>query len=289
MLPWQCPQLPQQPGLVGFDHQQEVRLLLLHQEPGVGALGVQRVGGHCDSGQVERLQQGGETGDLVGLVRHPQLGDRLSGAGHRGQQVRGRAGCGARAPGALAVHREGAGPGWIGAEQVGEPARADRVQDAAHGRRARRDADAEHRGDAGAEPGEGRLRGRPGPLSDRRERAGPGQYGGAGDQQDAHERVTPPAPMARIGQRDQPLRQMRERAVLTRGRLDQADTGRLTAHRSSGWTGRLGKVTPSTGASLRTWRVTDTPSNGRDLHKFMKFRTLKPPCLRSREPPAVRR
>ncbi|WAU82556.1 hypothetical protein O1Q96_24110 [Streptomyces sp. Qhu-G9] len=36
----------------------------------------------------------------------------------------GRAGDGARAPGALAVHREGPGPGRIGAEQVGEPARA---------------------------------------------------------------------------------------------------------------------------------------------------------------------
>lgn len=124
----------------------------------MGALGVERVGGHRHAGQVERLQQGGETGDLVGLVRHPQLGDGLPGAGRRGQQVCGRAGDRARAPGALAVHREGAGPGWIGAEQAGEPARADRIQDAAHGRRARRDADAEHRGHAGAESGEGRLR-----------------------------------------------------------------------------------------------------------------------------------
>ncbi|MFI5888295.1 GMC oxidoreductase, partial [Streptomyces sp. NPDC051554] len=38
-------------------------------------------------------------------------------------------------------------------------------------------------------------------------------------------------------------------------------------------------------ASLRTWRVTDTPSHGRDLHKSMRFRTLKPPCCTGEDLP----
>ena len=48
-----------QAGLVSLGHQQIVGLLVLDQEPGVGALGVQRVGGHDHLGQVERFQQGG--------------------------------------------------------------------------------------------------------------------------------------------------------------------------------------------------------------------------------------
>ncbi|WP_371659570.1 hypothetical protein [Streptomyces sp. NBC_00280] len=40
----------------------------------------------------------------------------------------------------------------------------------------------------------------------------------------------------------------------------QADAGRLTAHRSSGRCRRLDRSPASIGASLSTWRATDTPS-----------------------------
>ncbi|MFG2632043.1 hypothetical protein [Streptomyces sp. NPDC048473] len=39
-------------------------------------LAVQSVRGDRDTGQVVRLQQGGEAGDFVGLVRDSQLGAR---------------------------------------------------------------------------------------------------------------------------------------------------------------------------------------------------------------------
>ncbi|AUY54500.1 hypothetical protein C2142_26800 [Streptomyces sp. CB01881] len=48
----------------------------------------------------------------------------------------------------------------------------------------------------------------------------------------------------RIGQQPQPLHQRKSRHVLRSRRLDQADGGRLTTHRSSGGARRLGKVTP---------------------------------------------
>ncbi|MCY0962333.1 hypothetical protein OTB19_36460 [Streptomyces sp. H27-H5] len=53
-------------------------------------LRVQGVGGDHGVCQVERGQQTGEAGDLVGLVRDPQLADGVSGPGDRGQQVSGR-------------------------------------------------------------------------------------------------------------------------------------------------------------------------------------------------------
>lgn len=90
LFPGQRPQLPEQSGVVGLDQQQVVGFLVLDQEPGVIALGVHGVGGHCHSGQVERLQPGGEVGDLVGLVRHSQVRDCLTRTGHRGQQMGGR-------------------------------------------------------------------------------------------------------------------------------------------------------------------------------------------------------
>jgi hypothetical protein len=50
-----------------------VRVLLLDQEAGMLALRVQGVGGDHGAGQVERGQQAGEAGNLVGLVRDPQM------------------------------------------------------------------------------------------------------------------------------------------------------------------------------------------------------------------------
>lgn len=42
------------------------------------------------------------------------------------------------------------------------------------------------------------------------------------------------APVTRIGQGTQPDRHVGKFTLLTRGRLDQTDSGRLAAHRSSG-------------------------------------------------------
>lgn len=87
VLPGQRAQLLVQSGLVGLDDQQVVGLLVLDEEPRVVTLGVQGVGGRRDTGQIERRQQRGEAGDLVSPARHPQLGDGLPVAGHRGQQM----------------------------------------------------------------------------------------------------------------------------------------------------------------------------------------------------------
>ncbi|MFD9621277.1 hypothetical protein ACFWB2_28915 [Streptomyces virginiae] len=63
----------------------------------------------------------------------------------------------ARTAGALAVHRKGVRPGRVTAQQVGQAAGADLVDDPADRRRTRRETDADYRDGAGTESGEGGL------------------------------------------------------------------------------------------------------------------------------------
>ena len=61
-----------QAGLVALDDQQVVRAAP-GQVGGVGALGVQRIGGDDRAGDVDAVQQRGEHGNLVGLGAHLHL------------------------------------------------------------------------------------------------------------------------------------------------------------------------------------------------------------------------
>ena len=54
-------------GLVGFDGEQVVGLLVLDQEAGGFALGVQGIGGHHPPGQIQGFEKGFERWDLVGF------------------------------------------------------------------------------------------------------------------------------------------------------------------------------------------------------------------------------
>ncbi len=102
----------------------------------------------------------------------------------------------ARTAGALAVHRKGVRPGRVTAQQVGQAAGADLVDDPADRRRTRRETDAEYRDGAGTESGEGGLWGTSRPLPDRREGPGTSHHGRACHQQHAHEWVASPAGIA---------------------------------------------------------------------------------------------
>jgi hypothetical protein len=146
-VPRQFPQRTVQARLVALDHQDVVRFLAGDEVVGVVALGLQRVCGDHRAGQVQRVEQRRELGDLVGLAVHGPL--REDGPGllvDGGQQVRGLAIAGA-VPGSaqgLAVHGHGAPPGDT--SQAGQAARyggveiggADRFQDPAYGRLTRR-------------------------------------------------------------------------------------------------------------------------------------------------------
>jgi hypothetical protein len=68
--PGQVLDLGVQARLVLLHDQDVVRLLFRDKELGVLALGVQRVGGDDAPGQVQRLEQRREPGDLVGLAVH---------------------------------------------------------------------------------------------------------------------------------------------------------------------------------------------------------------------------
>jgi hypothetical protein len=56
-----------------------MRLLVAHQELGMLALGVQSISGDHAPGQVQRRQQRGERGDLVGLAVHAGLTEHGTG------------------------------------------------------------------------------------------------------------------------------------------------------------------------------------------------------------------
>ena len=112
-LPRQLPQLGVQAGLVALHDQDVVRFLAGDQVIGMLALGMQCIGGDDGSGEVQRVQQRREPGDLIGLAVHGGL--REDGQGllvDGGQQVRGLA-AGGGVPGAaqgLAVHGHDAAP-----------------------------------------------------------------------------------------------------------------------------------------------------------------------------------
>ena len=73
-----------------LDGQDVVGVLFGDQELGVLALGMQGVRGDHAPGQVQRLQQRGELGDLIGLAVHAGLGEHGAGllVGY-GEQVHG--------------------------------------------------------------------------------------------------------------------------------------------------------------------------------------------------------
>ena len=81
--------------------------MVLHDEPGMLALGMQCVGEDDRAVQVQVLEQRGERGDLIALGADLLLGDgRALVAGDSGQQVRRGAVLILRAAGGLAVHRD---------------------------------------------------------------------------------------------------------------------------------------------------------------------------------------
>jgi len=171
-------------------------------------VGLQRVGGHYHTGQVEPIQQRGERGDLLGRAGDLALGQHLAGGVvHRRQQVR-RAAIAAGWVGAaegLAVHGHCPPPSGCGstavpvALPVGQPGAdhpgqgvgvqpAERAADGGLGR------DGEAAGGvlAGAERGPDRP-GRVGrPFGDRGDRPRPGQHRGGRHGQDRQQRVARP-------------------------------------------------------------------------------------------------
>ncbi len=66
--PGWLPQRAVHSGLVGLDHEHVMGLFLLDQEPGVRALGVQRIRGHDGPLQVERHEESREAGDLAPVI-----------------------------------------------------------------------------------------------------------------------------------------------------------------------------------------------------------------------------
>lgn len=108
LSPRQPSQLVVQGGVVGLDEGDVVRVLVLDQEAGVVVLGQHRVEGDHGVGQVERVEQGLERGDLVALGVDLSLGDDGAGAVQgSGQQVHSTSVAGARAAEGLAVHGHG--------------------------------------------------------------------------------------------------------------------------------------------------------------------------------------
>jgi hypothetical protein len=72
VAPGEGGELGVQAGLVALDDQQVVRSAAV-QVSGVGALGVQRVGGDDRAGDLDTVQQRAEHRDLVGLGGHVHL------------------------------------------------------------------------------------------------------------------------------------------------------------------------------------------------------------------------
>lgn len=184
------------------------------------------------------------------VVRDSKLADGAAGGRDGREQVRGGRGVGTRAGGALAVYRDRRGTGRIAPEQVGKSSGAHQDQHAAQGGRGGCATHAEGSARTKAQAGEGILGRVSGPLADGEVRAGTGQDRAGGSEQDRDKRVAASTPVARVGQGGQPGCHVGQVTLLTRGRLGKTDGGRLTAHRGSGYAGRLRKVTPSTGASM---------------------------------------
>lgn len=105
--PGQVLHLGIQAGLVLLHHQDVMGPLAGDKELGVLALGVQGVGSDDAPGQVQRLQQRREPGDLVGLAVHPELAEHSTTALIEGGQQVYRLAVGAGVTGTphrLAVH-----------------------------------------------------------------------------------------------------------------------------------------------------------------------------------------
>ncbi len=191
-----------------------------------------------------------------------------------------RGGIGARAPGALAVHRQTLGARGITAEQVGQAAGAHQRQHPADRGGGRGPAHAERPERPRTQPGQGVLRRARRPLPDSRIGTGTGQNRTAGCEQHRYQRMPPAPPATRIDQHRQPACHRGQSTLFGGGRLDQTDRGRLTAHRSSGGSGRLGKVIPDN----RSFVASDTASPPRppDLHNHVITKTLNQPWLLNR-------
>jgi hypothetical protein len=201
-----------QAGLVAFDGQQVVGVLAGHEELGVVALGVQRVGGHHRPGQVECGQQRSEAGDLAGGAGHGALGQHdAGGVVHAGELVEAAAVLAGAAQG-LAVDRDrpptvplvGVGAaGQPGAEHGCERFGIDAGQDPADRGLLRWTATPGERVAAGPECCQDRLGQVSSPFADRGQRPGAGQHRGRRDGEDAGQRVSAATAGAWVGQRGQ--------------------------------------------------------------------------------------
>jgi len=192
--PGQVLDLGVQARLVLLHDQDVVRLLFRDKELGVLALGVQRVGGDDAPGQVQRLEQRREPGDLVGLAVHPDLAEHNTTALIEGGQQVHRLAVAAGMTGAahrLAVHRHrppgaravscGLADGLQPRIQPGpdssiQRVRVGRFQHAADGGLIRRHEPPGQRITADAQSGQDQRRRVRDPFADRGERRRPGQH-----------------------------------------------------------------------------------------------------------------
>jgi hypothetical protein len=189
----------------------------------VVGLGQKRVEGHHRAGQVQRVQQRPERGDLVALDVDLTLGQHDAVVTQSGDQVDAAAVGANRSAQGLAVHRNrsphragrrvsvlagGAGGGGT----IGEPAadrRVERVavdvlQHPAHGRLAGRSAGPVRITQSSTTAEQQPVRGISGPLGDRGERLRSGQDRAGGDRQDIRQWVTAAPAAARVGHAGQP-------------------------------------------------------------------------------------
>jgi hypothetical protein len=192
--PGQVLDLGVQARLVLLHDQDVVRLLFRDKELGVLALGVQRAGGDDAPGQVQRLEQRREPGDLVGLTVRPDLAEHNTTALIEGGQQVYRLAAGAGMTGAphrLAVHRDrppgaprvscGLAGGLQPRIQPGPGGGIQRVrvcgfQHAADGGLIRRHEPPGQRITADAQSGQDLRRRVRDPFADRGERCRPGQH-----------------------------------------------------------------------------------------------------------------
>jgi hypothetical protein len=216
-----------------------VRVLVGHQELGGLRVGLERIGGDHDLGKVERGQQRGEGGDLLGGAADLTLGQhRAGGMLHRRQQM----------------HRAAVTVGWVGAAQrlavdghrpppagpgrhgrpvpVGQPGAdgaGQRVwvqagKGAADGGLGR---DGEVAGGvvAGAQRGPDGLGRVGGPFGDRGDRPRSGQHRGGGQAHDGDQRVAAATGRSRVGDGGEVGQQVRGVGVLELDRVGVGEGG----------------------------------------------------------------
>lgn len=203
----------------------EWAFLSLHQEAGgVGGSGVQGVEGDHGVGQVKVGEHRPEDGDLLGLRVDLALGCDQAGSGHRGEQVDlgavGTTGAadgltvhGQRAAGALGRVLVAGGSVRVACREPGADCRVegvavDGLQDPAHGGLGRSNRSGRFAGQA-AEGAEHASRGVGGPLRDRGQGLGAGQYRARGECADVGEGVATSLGPAGIGHRREVVQQLR--------------------------------------------------------------------------------